>query len=90
MRNLFIACTLILAPLTVMASQPEATSCAAKLDANSKLVFDSTIGAIKPGADLKTILTDNTKKLVMDGKLSRGIAKDAATAAANCLKLAAN
>ena len=43
-----------------------------------------------PGADLRAIVTAQTKSLVMSGALSRDAAKPAAEAAGKCLKLLAS
>lgn len=88
MHRLLIALALMLAPVPAFAGQTEATDCAVNLDDNGKLVFEASIAGVKPGVDLKALVTAKTKQLVMDGKLKRSVAKPAAMAAGDCLILA--
>lgn len=80
---------LILAAMTVpaLASDSPAQACANKLDAKAKLIFANALPQIKPGSDLKTIITDITKSLVGQGQIPRADARGAAMSAGECLKL---
>ncbi|HEY5305594.1 MAG TPA: hypothetical protein VIJ52_02850 [Pseudolabrys sp.] len=77
---------LSLASVPSFADRASADACATKLPANAQMVYAATIGSVTPTADLKSIVRSKTRSLVMDGKLKRAEAKDAATAAGDCLK----
>lgn len=82
------AALLLLLPAAAHAGVPEAKICAASLDVNAAMIFNATLPSVKPGADLRALVTATTKQLVMSGKLARADAKPAAMAAGACLKLA--
>jgi hypothetical protein len=90
MRILFLAAVaaLSVAAGPALANRAAADACAAKLPANSKLIYAATIDSVKPSVDLTSVVRDKTRGLVMSGKLSRGEAQGAAQAAGQCLKLA--
>ena len=81
--------TLILAASggAALADKAAADACAANLDANGKAIYAASIGLIGTG-DVKSIVTDQTKSLVMAGSLSKGVAREAAMAALPCLEKA--
>lgn len=79
---------LALSAAPALAGQAEAKSCAAGLDANGAQIFNAALPQVAPGADLKGVVTDVTKSLVMSGKVPRAEARPAAVAAGECLKLA--
>jgi hypothetical protein len=64
-----------------------ANSCAAKLPKDAKTIFDTTLPKVTPGADLRELLTTNTRSLAISGAVARSTARDSATAAAQCLRL---
>lgn len=68
-------------------SAQDADSCAAALDASAKLIYDDAVGDVTADSDIREIVTEHTKALVKAGKLTRGEARSAATAAGECLKL---
>ena len=70
------------------ANRAAADACAAKLPANSQMIYAATIPAVAPGVALKDVVRAKTRALVMDGKLARGQAEAAAEAAGACLKQA--
>jgi hypothetical protein len=88
MRVIIALGLLALSAAPALAGQAEAQSCASGLDANGQLIFTTALPQVAPGADLKGVLTDATKSLVMSGKIKRGDARPAAEAAGACLKLA--
>ena len=83
---LVVAMSLSAAP--ARANRAAADACAAKLPADSKLIYAETIGAVRPGMDLREMVTAKTRALVMGGKLSRSNARPAAEAAGACLRQA--
>lgn len=80
-----VAATLSLSTAPSFADRAAADSCAAKLPAESKLIYSASIGAVAPGADLKEVVRAKTRSLVMGGKVGRGGAQAAAQAAGACL-----
>jgi len=82
------AAALSLSAAPSFADRAAADSCAAKLPADSKLIYAASIGAVAPGADLREVVRTRTRSLVMDGKVNRGQAQSAAQAAGDCLKRA--
>ena len=88
MRIMIALGALFLAAAPAVAGQAEAQNCAAGLDANAQLIFNSALPQVGPGADLKGVVTATTKSLVKGGQIARGDAKPAAMAAGECLKLA--
>ncbi len=63
-----------------------ANACAASLPKDAKTIFDTTLPQVGPGADLRSLLTTNTRSLAMNGTISRGDARSSAQAAAKCLE----
>ena len=68
------------------ASRAAADACAAKLPANSQMIYAATVADVAPGVDLRDVVRSRTRSLVIGGKLSRGEAQAAAEAAGACLK----
>jgi hypothetical protein len=88
---LFAAIVTAALPLSTVAARADraaADRCAAKLSADSKLIYSDTIGAVAPGIDLKEVVRSKTRSLVIGGKLGRAGAQAAAEAAGTCLKQA--
>eukprot|EP01030_Chromulinospumella_sphaerica_P023302 gene23302-23326_t len=87
--RIITALTLVLiSAAPAFAGAAEATSCAAGLDANGQLIFNAVIPQVTPAIDLRGAVTSATKSLVMSGQIPRSVAKPAAMAAGECLKLA--
>lgn len=72
----------------ISADTAAAKACAAKLPKDAKAIFDVTLPQIGPGADLRSLLTANTRSLAMSGSIDRGSARQSAVAAAECLQRA--
>jgi hypothetical protein len=89
-RTVLLAVTAVAALLCspAVANRSAADACAAKLQADAKLVYAAAIGAVAPGVDLREMVRSKTRALVIGGKLSRGQARPAAEAAGVCLKQA--
>jgi hypothetical protein len=86
--SLFISAivgALSLSAVPSFADRAAADKCAAGLSADSKLIYAATVGSVKPGVDLKDVVTSKTRSLVMSGKVGRGGARAAAQAAGTCL-----
>lgn len=65
-----------------------ANACAAKLPKDARTIYDATLPKVTPGADLRDVVTNSTRDLAMAGSINRGSARQSATQAAQCLRLA--
>ena len=74
------------APAT--AAEPAAAeSCAAKLDPDARSIYAEAAPSIKPGADLRAVLTRVMMPKVMSGAMNRRTATPLAEQASHCLEL---
>ena len=83
-----IALSLITAFATAgaQADSTAMTACAAKLTPDAKVIFDKTLPQVTPSANLRDLLTSNTRSLVMAGTVKYASARASATAAGHCLQ----
>ena len=79
---------MIVATHAAHADRAAAQDCAAKLPNDARAIFDKTLPQIKPGTDLRALVTSNTRSLAFAGTIDRGTARDSAVAAAQCLERA--
>lgn len=84
-RILFVAALLV--PGAAFADQAAGSACAAKLPADAQTIYNASVGQVTPQTDLRALITDQTKSLVMAGTIQRASAKPSAQAAAKCLEL---
>lgn len=69
-----------------LADQASASACATKLNASAKKIYDAS--APKAGSgDLRSVVTDATRGLVMSGEIDRDSARPNAEAAGKCLMM---
>lgn len=64
-----------------------ADACAAKLQPDGKAIYAATVAGQPTAATLKSIVESQTRSLAMNGKISRGEARENAVAAADCVRL---
>ena len=90
-RHILYALGAVLAVSTPLAITPalagpaDAAACAAKLGKPARLIYN-TVAPQAPGTgDLRGLITEQTRGLVMSGQISRGDAHPAAEAAGQCL-----
>ena len=62
-------------------------ACAAKLNADGKAVYAAVVAANPTTETLRSVVEREDRSLVMGGKISRGPARENATAAGECVKL---
>lgn len=86
----FVFAVAVMLPVTAVAGKPEAAACAASLPPVGQQIYAVTAPHVTPGADLKSTMTAQVKKLVMSGELSRSVARENAPAAGACLKMLQN
>jgi len=86
--GLALSLTLLVAGIApaARADTAAANACAATLSPDAKAIFERTLPQFTPGADLRALLTTNTRSLAMSGSISMGSARESATAAAACLE----
>jgi len=61
-------------------------ACAAKLNADGKAVYAAVVAAKPTTETLRTVVEHEARGLVMGGKISRGSARENATAAGECVR----
>lgn len=86
-RIVLLAAALALAPAAALADRKAGDTCAAKLAADAKTIYEAAAPAIKADSVVKDVIVDKVRPLVMAGKLSRDAARAAAPAAGECLVL---
>ena len=64
-------------------------ACAAKLPAESRLIYDATVRNLGSAASIRDVVTEQTRALVMQGNVQMSTAKTSAEATAPCLELVA-
>jgi hypothetical protein len=88
----FVLATLVLGmtgfAVSAQAAGPAGDACAAKLNADGKAVYAATMAAKPTTETLRDTLEKEARSLVMGGKISRGSARENATAAGECAKVA--
>ena len=79
---------LTMLPAAVQADQAAASACAGKLSKEGQMLYEKAAPTVSPTNNIKDALTAVARPLVMNGTMSRGVARDAAEAAGECMKLA--
>ena len=88
MRIITAIALLALSAAPAFAGTGEAKNCAAGLDANGQLIFNTVLPQVTPSVDLRAVVTAATKSLVSSGQVPMSAARPAAMAAGECLKMA--
>lgn len=70
-----------------LADKAAADRCAAKLAPEARAIYVASAPLLVPGADGRMVVTEQTRKLVLSGKLDHMTASASAEAAATCLVL---
>lgn len=88
----FVMATLVLGMtgvvVSALAAGPAGDACAAKLSADGKAVYAATMAAKPTTETLRETLEKEARGLAMGGKISRGSARENATAAGECARIA--
>ena len=74
-------------PFAAVADEAGANACAAKLEPESKLIYDQTSANLSPDSTLKAVIEHETRALVHDGKVSMWSARSSAESAYACLDM---
>lgn len=67
------------------ADQATAAACASTLSPAGAMIYRNAAPDMHPNADLREVITEHTRDLVMSGDMPRSVARPAAEAAAKCL-----
>ena len=78
---------LLVLPAAVLADQASAAACSAGLSSDAKLIYDKTAPTVNPATVIKDALTAVVRPMVMNGSMTQAVARPAAEAAGECLKL---
>lgn len=80
-----LSASLAFTATAALADTQAADQCAAGLSADSKVIYDDVAPGVTADTDLRSLVTERTKALVMDGKIKMGDARSSAEAAGECL-----
>jgi hypothetical protein len=86
-RFLFLAAMLLAAPSQALADQAAATKCRAALTPEAKLIYDTVFPLVTPTTVIRDVITQQTRSLVIAGKVERASAPESAKAAGECFRL---
>jgi hypothetical protein len=88
LRKLFlIAALLLAAPLQASADPAAAVKCQASLDPEAKLIYDTVSPLVTPTTVIRDAIKQQTRSLVIAGKVNRATARDSAKAAGKCFRI---
>lgn len=87
MKSLVITATLLLTAAAGVAETTTADQCASGLGKDPRAIYDACVASVQPTTDIKALLTQKTRGLVMAGTVERASARESARAAAQCLEL---
>lgn len=73
-------------PLRAFADQAAATKCRAGLDPEAQLIYDTVYPQVTPTTVIRDVLKQQTRSLVLAGKVKRATARDSAKAAGECFR----
>ncbi|MFG1278977.1 hypothetical protein [Xanthobacter autotrophicus] len=77
----------LLSGTAALADKAAADRCATKLPPDAKAIYVSSAPLLVPGADGRAVVTEQTRGLVLSGKIAHAKAAESAQAAATCLVL---
>lgn len=88
MRVLLVALAgIVVCATPALADAAAARSCAAKLSKEARAIYNASAPLLVKGADGRAVVTEQTRQLVLAGKVSHLTANGSALAAADCLVL---
>lgn len=77
----------LLSTAPALADKAAAERCAAKLSNDARAIYVASAPLLVKGADGRAVVTEQTRSLVLSGKVSHLTAAQSAQAAADCLVL---
>jgi hypothetical protein len=86
-RFILIAALLLLTPLQAFADPAAAVKCRSGLAPDAKLIYDTVLPLVTPTTVIRDVIKQQTRSLVLAGKVKRGTARDSAKAAGECFRM---
>jgi hypothetical protein len=83
---LLLCCAGLVSP-AVAADAAAVDACVAALSPDAKLIFDKAKPSVPPKGEIRELVRDTTRGMVIAGQIGRDGARPAAMAAGNCLKM---
>jgi hypothetical protein len=91
LRNLALKCLLpalmLILPMRAFADPSAAANCRAGLNPEAQLIYDTVFPLITPNTVIRDVIKQQTRSLVLAGKVKRSSARDSAKAAGQCFRL---
>jgi ABC-type uncharacterized transport system YnjBCD permease subunit len=88
MHKIVLVAVMFLAmPHAAFADAAAAAKCQAGLAPEARLIYDTTYPLVTPTSVIRDVLKQQTRSLVMAGKVNRATARDSAKAAGECFRL---
>jgi hypothetical protein len=84
---ILIAALLLVAPLQAFADPAAAVKCLASLDPEAQLIYDTVLPLVTPTTVIRDVIKQQTRSLVLAGKVKRATARDSAKAAGQCFRI---
>jgi hypothetical protein len=86
-KFILIAALLLVAPLQAFADSAAAVKCRAGLDPEAQLIYDRVLPLVTPTTVIRDVIKQQTRSLVIAGKVKRATARDSAKAAGECFRV---
>ena len=86
-KFILIAALLLVAPLRAFADPAAAVKCRASLAPQAQLIYDSVLPLVTPTTVIRDVIKQQTRSLVLAGKVKRATARDNAKAAGECFRI---
>jgi hypothetical protein len=86
-KFILVAAILLTAPSLAFANPAAALKCSANLAPEAKLIYDTVFPLLTPTSVIRDVIKQQTRSLVLAGKVKRATAPDSAKAAGGCLRM---
>jgi hypothetical protein len=86
-KFILIAALLLLTPLQAFADPAAASKCRASLAPDAQLIYDTVFPLVTPTTVIRDVIKQQTRSLVLAGKVKRATARDSAKAAGQCFRM---
>jgi hypothetical protein len=86
-KFILIAAMLLTVPSLAFADPAAATKCRANLTPEAQLIYDTSSPLLTPTTIIRDVIKQQTRSLVLAGKVKRATAPDSAKAAGECFRM---
>jgi hypothetical protein len=86
-NSLLFALVLLVLPLRASADPSAAAKCRTGLNPEAQLIYDTVFPLVTPTTVIRDVVKQQTRSLVLAGKVKRATARDSAKAAGQCFRL---